>query len=1160
MRAKLSLIATVIILASLFQIEILAQTATKSEVNAVAENLVTKSFFNQKGLKGSKVTSIEKLDSIIYDGITIGYFYYYQPYGFALIPKFKEINPYFAFSNDGKLNLDSDNFIPSFLKEELILRYRALKENKLQKETILNNIHAWEGYLVKDLEADYPIQIPVVGTTSTGGLIETTWGQSGIYNAYCPIDPVTNEQCPTGCVATAMAQIINYWGNLTGTSLSVNFSSADSYTYNLPGNGGGIVRVDINAPTASLSNISYPLSDENIGRLNFACGVSINMTYTSSSSYGGVGNAVGAFKKFLGFPDAKLLAYDGNFTNVLHENIENGLPCLLSISNDKSGHAIVCDGFIDDGTTVRFHLNYGWNGSYAKPTLFYEIPQNLPANYTTINYGAVNLKQGDGIFDKDANYYKTVKIGTQIWMAENLKTMRYNDNTIIPLVTDNVEWKTLITPGYCWYNNDLSTNKATYGALYNWYAVDAASNGGKNLCPTGWHVPTNTEWTILITFLGGSTIAGDKLKEAGITHWQSPNGGTNESGFKALPGGIHSSGGTFDLIGSRGYWWSASEYNSTLAYGRSMLYNYSSVSNIANSKQSGHSVRCVRDEIHNLTVEPSQGIIIACTSGASGNFSVSSNTSWTVTDNATWLNLSSSSGTENSTLIVTTTSANTSTSPRIANVTFSASGVNSVIVTVTQSGTGPILSVAPSSITIASTSGATGNFNVTSNANWSVIDDATWLNLSSASGTGNGTLTVTTTSANTSTSPRTANVTFSASGVSSVIVTVAQNVENLTLPILSTNAVSKITKTTAISGGNIISDGQSVITVKGVCWSTNPNPTVTLATKTNNGVGSGSFTSNISGLSSSKRYYLRAYATNSIGTAYGEETSFKTYNSDAIIDVDENYYNIIEIGSQVWLEENLRTTKFNDGNLIPTETDNAAWTSLATPAYCWYNNDVLNKDIYGALYNWYSINTGKLCPSSWHIPSDDEWTILIDFLEGESVAGGKLKEIGTNHWVSPNTGATNESGFNAVPAGSRYIGVGLFANLGQRADWWSSNLPYSYSIWNYQESVFRGSFSIPEYGFSVRCIQNVTLTTAKSNSAIKIFPNPVVGLLTIDYNDDNGNFKSIYILDSQGKLLVKEKAVFPIQQIDFSKFSSGYYILEFIKSSGKSLKVKILKY
>lgn len=139
-----------------------------------------------------------------------------------------------------------------------------------------------------------------------------------------------------------------------------------------------------------------------------------------------------------------------------------------------------------------------------------------------------------------------------------------------------------------------------------------------------------------------------------------------------------------------------------------------------------------------------------------------------------------------------------------------------------------------------------------------------------------------------------------------------------------------------------------------------------------------------------------------------------------IADADGNTYKIIKIGDQVWTAENLRTTRYNDGTEIPLVTDYTAWTNLTTPAYAWTNNDIGNKSVYGALYNWFAVKTCKLCPSGWHVPTDAEWTILENHLGGISVAGGKMKETGTEHWFAPNTDATNESGFTAH---SRVVGV-----------------------------------------------------------------------------------------------------------------------------------------
>jgi uncharacterized protein (TIGR02145 family) len=193
--------------------------------------------------------------------------------------------------------------------------------------------------------------------------------------------------------------------------------------------------------------------------------------------------------------------------------------------------------------------------------------------------------------DIDGNTYKTVTIGTQIWMAENLRVVRYNNGTTIPLVTDNTAWAGLTTPGYCWYNNDAATNKTTYGALYNWYTVNTG-----NLCPTGWHVPTDAEWTTLTTYLNGESVAGGKLKETGTAHWASPNtGATNETGFTALPGGYRNYNGTFNNIGYYGYWWSSTETSTTNAWNRLLNYNFSNVFRDFNNKEFGFSVRCLRD-------------------------------------------------------------------------------------------------------------------------------------------------------------------------------------------------------------------------------------------------------------------------------------------------------------------------------------------------------------------------------------------------------------------------------------------------------------------------------------------------------------------------------------------------------------------------------------
>jgi len=185
----------------------------------------------------------------------------------------------------------------------------------------------------------------------------------------------------------------------------------------------------------------------------------------------------------------------------------------------------------------------------------------------------------------------TIQIGSQTWMAENLKTTKYNDGAAIPLVADNTAWSLLSTPAYCWYDNDAGTYKATYGAIYNWYAV----NTGK-LCPSGWHVPLDAEWTTLETTLGGKAVAGGKLKEVSLVHWASPNtGAVNSSGFTALPGGYRYRSGTFSSIGNYGGWWAATQYDATFAWYRYLTSGGNDLVVIANYKTSGYSMRCVKD-------------------------------------------------------------------------------------------------------------------------------------------------------------------------------------------------------------------------------------------------------------------------------------------------------------------------------------------------------------------------------------------------------------------------------------------------------------------------------------------------------------------------------------------------------------------------------------
>ncbi len=180
----------------------------------------------------------------------------------------------------------------------------------------------------------------------------------------------------------------------------------------------------------------------------------------------------------------------------------------------------------------------------------------------------------------------------QSWMTKNLDVDRYRNGDPIPKITDPAAWGALSTGAYCYYNNDSATYAATYGKLYNSYAV----NDPRGLAPEGWHIPTDFEWTTLENCLGGAAVAGGAMKEIGTTHWVTPNtGATNISGFTGLPGGFRNQQGAFFNVGLNGYWCSSTEGSTTTAWYRWLFYNAGNIDRVNTSKKNGFSVRCLRD-------------------------------------------------------------------------------------------------------------------------------------------------------------------------------------------------------------------------------------------------------------------------------------------------------------------------------------------------------------------------------------------------------------------------------------------------------------------------------------------------------------------------------------------------------------------------------------
>ena len=582
--------------------------------------------------------------------------------------------------------------------------------------------------------------------------------------------------------------------------------------------------------------------------------------------------------------------------------------CWSTVSGPTTANSITSDGTgtgifnsevtgLTGGTTyyVRAYATNSSGTSYGDELSFTTVAASFP------NCGTVP--------DFDGNVYNTVMIGTQCWMAENLKTTSYRNGDPISNVTDNASWEALSTGAFSWWNNDAAGYKDSYGALYNWYAV----GDNRNVCPTGWHVASDDEWEILEVYIGLTSTQADsigfrgkdqggKLKESCFSHWSSPNAGaTNSSGFTAVPGGYRFLDGRFDAILGEAYIWSMTANGENDAWARS-LHNYAAfIGRNGHNKRLGFSVRCIQGEAPVPTV-----------------------------------------------------------------------------------------------------------------------------------------------------------------------------------PVLNTVLVTSIKETSASGGGEIISDGGAAITASGVCWSTVPGPTIA-DNISSDGTGAGSFPSNLIGLTAGTIYYVRAYATNSTGTSYGNEVTFTTAsppaNCGTVTDIDGNVYNTVTIGNQCWTTENLKTTKYRNGDPLQNVTDNAAWSALSTGGYSWYNNDAATyQSPYGALYNWYSVaDSRQLCPSGWHVPTYDEWTILVDYLGGGPLASYKLKEAGTAHWPSPNTGATNSSGFTGLPNGYR-AAQGAFIEIGNYGGWWSSTATSeTYAIDRALDNNSAGVWLIQDdkrFGFSVRCVKD----------------------------------------------------------------------------------------
>jgi uncharacterized protein (TIGR02145 family) len=290
---------------------------------------------------------------------------------------------------------------------------------------------------------------------------------------------------------------------------------------------------------------------------------------------------------------------------------------------------------------------------------------------------------------------------------------------------------------------------------------------------------------------------------------------------------------------------------------------------------------------------------------------------------------------------------------------------------------------------------------------------------------------------------------------------------------------------------------------------------------------------------------------------------FMNNQAQMVLDYDGNLYDTVMIGTQVWMKQNLKVTHYNNGSLIPNVADSTTWVNLTTGARCYYNNDsVAHDSVYGSLYNGYAVNdTSGICPEGWHVSTNAEWQTAEAHLGGVDIAGGKMKEAGTVHWVSPNTGASNSSRFTGLPGGMRDP-ANKFITLGENGLWWTGSAFNTSFVWStYLWTLFTGVDHNPapkNYGLSIRCVKDMSsgLTDLIKNEKIKIFPNPANSKFSIECNENQEY--TIQVFNMAGECAMQVTIHSIRKEIDISSLSKGVYVVH-ISGADWSVIKKLIK-
>lgn len=761
---------------------------------------------------------------------------------------------------------------------------------------------------------------------------------------------------------------------------------------------------------------------------------------------------------------------------------------------------------------------------------------------------------GSTLTDIDGNEYATLQLGSQCWMKQNLRTTHFADGTEIPESTTSSDSPRRYKSG-SWSSEDLNA----YGYLYNWAAATNGSasssanpSGVQGACPDGWHLPSDAEWSQLTSFVASdpNNVCGDNptniiqslVSEERWCESGSSNGCRictdvnthNTTGFSVLPSGTMNNGG--GIAASLGYhigtamFRTATEYEASNALVRLFDPDYSYVESPATDKMDGLSIRCVLTCPTDAAYLPTVSTVTLSSTAAtiSMTANVISDGGATVTERGVCWSTSQNpttssdhtadSGTGIGEFTVTGSLTPSTTYYVRAYATNSEGTAYGAEVTFVMPNLPTVTTSAVSNIA-ATTATAGGNVaddtgGATVSARgvcWSTSQNPTVSDSHTTDGSGTGSFTSNITGLNALTTYYVRAYATNDAGTtygSQVSFTTTE-----ATPMVTTNAVSDITlDNTTINvtcGGNVTDMGATDVTARGVCWSTSENPTISNS-HTTDGSGLGSFTSSITGLTSGETYYVRAYATNSSGTAYGNQVSLTLPMVDAkscpsapvVTDHEGNVYATVQIGTQCWMRENLRTTTSPKTGTYLVNTANrptspaSASASYGSKVAHWYSNNPTTYGSYGLLYNWcaamdtanstnymevptpsnvngnndyFSVtlsgNHRGICPAGWHLPSYSEWNTL------KTAASNTQNNllVDGSAW---STSATNSTGFTALPAGIFQGSTGTFQAQDKTAFWSCTNGTDRAQQLYMTSGQIKLSLDDKNRGNSVRCIKD----------------------------------------------------------------------------------------